>query len=107
MKILNAMIIGVIDYQDAVHSHILHNYVENYSDYLNHSDYFPHITYKKWRWTYDDGIKIGVGSENLTEEDVDFICNHLRRIYGIRFTDEGRIDRGFYEKLININIQEE
>lgn len=101
------MIVGVIDYQDAVHSHILYNYAEDHSDYLNHANYFPHITHKRWRWTYNDGIKVSVGSDSLSEEDADFIRNHLRRKYGVRFTDEGRIDRGYYEMSADVKMQEE
>jgi len=86
-------IIGIIDSYDAVHSKDCY-----FAECPTHHMLYPNQTFKRWRWTFDDGIKCF--SADLNREDVDRIINHIESVYGIKFNENGFHDvQDFISKL--------
>jgi len=92
-KLMYHSIIGIIDSYDAVHSEDFH-----FSEYPTHQWLYPTQTFKRWRWSFDDGITCL--SDDLNAEDYDRIINHIETVYNIKFNDNGFHDvQDFISKM--------
>jgi hypothetical protein len=85
-RLLRGNICGIVDGYGAVHS----VFTDDRVDF--HASHFV-LVRCRWRWNHDKGIW-WIGECRPTEEEYAAIQNHLTRVYGLKWWENGHHDIG-------------
>ncbi|MDD5649111.1 MAG: hypothetical protein PHF86_01650 [Candidatus Nanoarchaeia archaeon] len=100
-KLRYTIIIGYVDYLDAVHS-LSFYYGDGNNDSFDktHEELFGKVL-KGWRWDYDKGLNWSNSAGITSGEDYELIVNHLTQNYRIPFYENGYHDVQYFCKMMD------
>ncbi len=86
-RLLTGTIIGCIDGYGAIHCQFQPFELGRYP--ILHSDLWPGVHHKRWRWTHDTGIRLSCIGDSLEGDEADAVRALLTKRFGLLWWENG------------------